>query len=256
MRRMFSQPASYLLEVPNAGEGAQEIRQKLGLPAWKRALDLIFITAVLPGAALLGLAVAIAIKVGSKGPVLFKQQRVGYKGGLFTCFKFRTMHVRAETSSHRNYTRQLMKSDVPMTKLDSRSDPRLIPFGAIIRATGLDELPQLINVFLGEMSLVGPRPCIPYEYDAYQTWQRRRFDAFPGLTGLWQVNGKNKTTFNQMIQMDIEYAERSSLLLDLQIIAMTIPAILKQCSEVPSRKRRTVSCPPTEIAKPVHTRLI
>jgi lipopolysaccharide/colanic/teichoic acid biosynthesis glycosyltransferase len=125
-----------------------------------------------------------------------------------------------------------------MTKLDRRKDPRLIPLGASLRAIGLDELPQIINVLRGEMSLVGPRPCIPYEYELYEPWQQRRFDALPGLTGLWQVSGKNRTTFNQMIRLDIEYAERASLWLDLKIILKTLPALCLQCQDLSSDRRK------------------
>jgi len=132
----------------------------------------------------------------------------------------------------------LMGTEAPMTKLDARKDPRLIPLGALLRATGLDELPQLINVVRGEMSIVGPRPCIPYEYELYQPWQRRRFDAVPGLTGLWQVSGKNRTTFNEMIRLDIEYSERLSFWLDLQIILRTLPALWQQCLDSRAPKRR------------------
>jgi lipopolysaccharide/colanic/teichoic acid biosynthesis glycosyltransferase len=116
-----------------------------------------------------------------------------------------------------------------MTKLDAGKDPRIVPFGSLLRCTGLDELPQLINVFRGEMSIVGPRPCIPYEFEAYEPWQRSRFDAVPGLTGLWQVSGKNRTSFSQMIQLDIEYAKRANLWLDLKIIVKTLPALFVQC---------------------------
>jgi lipopolysaccharide/colanic/teichoic acid biosynthesis glycosyltransferase len=139
------------------------------------------------------------------------------------------MHAGAATSAHQGHTTQLIKSEMPMKKLDLGNDPRVIPFGSILRATGLDELPQVINILRGEMSLVGPRPCIPYEYEMYQPWQRRRFNAAPGLTGLWQVSGKNRTTFKQMINLDIEYSERASLGLDLLIIFKTLPAIVAQC---------------------------
>jgi lipopolysaccharide/colanic/teichoic acid biosynthesis glycosyltransferase len=103
--------------------------------------------------------------------------------------------------------------------------------GAILRATGLDELPQLLNVIRGEMSIVGPRPCLAYEAEKYEPWHRRRFNAAPGLTGLWQVSGKNRTTFNQMCQLDIDYSERMSLGLDLKIILKTLPALWAQCQE-------------------------
>jgi exopolysaccharide production protein ExoY len=220
-----------------------------GLPAWKRILDLVLILAVAPGWLLVGAGAALVVIFGSRGPVFFRQRRVGYKGREFTCFKFRTMRVDAEAAPHRNHFHQLMESDVPMTKLDERKDPRLVPLGALLRATGLDELPQLINVLRGEMSLVGPRPCIPYEYERYQPWQRRRFEAVPGLTGLWQVSGKNRTTFNEMIWLDIEYSERMSLWLDLQIILKTFPALWQQCLDSHAPKRRQVRAPSAGIGK-------
>jgi len=122
----------------------------------------------------------------------------------------------------------LMKSDAPMVKLDARGDSRIIPFGLLLRSSGLDELPQLVNVLRGEMSLVGPRPCLPYECDNYLPWQRERFNTLPGLTGLWQVSGKNRTTFVEMMQLDIKYTRNKTLWLDLMIILKTIPAILGQ----------------------------
>jgi exopolysaccharide production protein ExoY len=212
-------------------------------------LDLVLILAVAPGWLLVGTAAALVVIFGSRGPVFFRQRRVGYKGREFTLFKFRTMRVDSEAAPHRDHFHQLMESDIPMTKLDERSDPRLVPFGALLRATGLDELPQLINVLRGEMSLVGPRPCIPYEYERYQPWQRRRFDAVPGLTGLWQVSGKNRTTFNEMIWLDIEYSERLSLGLDLQIILKTFPALWQQCLDSRAPKRRPASSPTAGIGK-------
>ena len=223
-----------------------------GIPGWKRGLDAATIILFAPALVLVGGLVALLIKWGSPGPVLFRQRRVGYKGQQFTCLKFRTMHVNAETHSHQGYTARLIKSAAPMTKLDASNDPRVIPFGAMLRATGLDELPQMLNVLRGEMSLVGPRPCIPYEYELYEPWQRRRFDAAPGLTGLWQVSGKNRTTFAQMVQLDIEYSRRSNLGLDLKIILKTVPALVVQCldqraaytrrASSASRKVRKVDC--------------
>lgn len=224
-----------------------------GLPLWKRVLDLGIIFVLLPGLLVVGGVVALVVTCGSRGPVFFRQRRVGYKGREFTCFKFRTMHVGAETESHKGHTTNLIKSTAPMTKLDARRDPRLIPLGAALRATGLDELPQLLNVLRGEMSIVGPRPCIPYEYELYEPWQRRRFDAVPGLTGLWQVNGKNRTTFNQMIQYDIEYSERSSLWLDLEIILKTLPALWRQCLDMRALKQKEASPSTAGMPKPVES---
>jgi lipopolysaccharide/colanic/teichoic acid biosynthesis glycosyltransferase len=202
------------------------------MPWWKRALDLALILALAPGLLLLAGLIALIIKLGSPGPVLFRQRRVGYKGREFVCFKFRTMVVNAETESHRRHAQELIKSQAQMTKLDARKDPRLVPLGSLLRASGLDELPQLLNVLRGEMSLVGPRPCIPYECEAYQPWHWGRFEAVPGLTGLWQVSGKNRTTFDEMVLLDIEYSRRLSLSLDLWIISKTLPVIWGQYCDV------------------------
>ena len=233
----------------NLGSVASE--RTTGLPFWKRALDLALLLAVLPGLLILGVGVALVVICGSRGPVFFRQRRVGHKGREFTCYKFRTMQVNAETKSHEDHFRQLMSAEIPMTKLDARRDPRLIPLGSILRASGLDELPQLLNVVRGEMSLVGPRPCIPYEYEQYEPWQRRRFEAVPGLTGLWQVSGKNRTTFNEMIRFDIEYSERLSLWLDLKIIMKTLPAVWQQCRESRARKRAQTARVSVGMAKSV-----
>ncbi|MCO5050850.1 MAG: sugar transferase [Verrucomicrobiae bacterium] len=222
-------------------------------PMWKRLLDAVVILLTLPATLLVGALIAIGIKLGSRGPVLFRQERIGYKGQRFVCFKFRTMRVGAETASHQGYTTSLIKSDAPMTKLDAGKDSRIIPLGRIIRATGLDELPQLINVLRGEMSLVGPRPCVRYEYEMYEPWQKRRFDAVPGLTGLWQVSGKNRTTFNQMIHFDIEYSERMSLWLDLKIMVKTLPALIQQCRDQRVARRGESQAARITTAVPIHS---
>jgi lipopolysaccharide/colanic/teichoic acid biosynthesis glycosyltransferase len=224
---------------------------KTSMPRWKRVLDFAIIAAFLPGVVIVGTAVAVVVKCGSRGPIFFRQRRVGHKGNEFTCYKFRTMHVNADTGSHREHARELIHSQTPMVKLDAKQDPRVIPFGKALRMTGLDELPQLINVVRGEMSLVGPRPCIPYEYELYEPWQRRRFDAVPGLTGLWQVSGKNRTTFNEMIQLDIEYSERASLWLDAQIILKTLPALWTQCLDARARKQKSPATPATGMEKSI-----
>jgi exopolysaccharide production protein ExoY len=197
-------------------------------PAWKRAVDVGFIVASAPVVLLLMGLIALYIKCVSRGAVLFKQERVGYKGKSFTCYKFRSMRPNADVTGHKAHTTNLIRGEnIPMIKLDATGDSRLIPFGSILRASGLDELPQLWNVLRGEMSLVGPRPCVRYEYEQYLPWQKKRCDVAPGLTGLWQVSGKNMTTFNQMINLDIEYGQRRSLFLDLKIIAKTIPALFE-----------------------------
>ena len=221
---------------------ASQLRHSLSPKAvqnfrWKRTLDVLLILLALPFLIPLALLIAIIIRSVSTGPVLFRQERVGYLGRRFMCFKFRTMFVDANTAMHQGHLHHLMNSNTPMMKMDSRGDPRIIPFGLFLRASGLDEMPQLINVLRGEMSLVGPRPCLPYEYDKYLPWQKERFGTVPGLTGLWQVSGKNKTTFVEMIQLDIKYAKNKSLWWDLKIILMTIPALIIQMLETRQAKK-------------------
>jgi lipopolysaccharide/colanic/teichoic acid biosynthesis glycosyltransferase len=153
------------------------------VPLWKRVLDVCCVLIAVPSLLPVLLMIAIVIKIGSKGPVLFKQERVGLLGKRFIIFKFRTMIAGADTAIHEKHADTLIESNRPMTKLDTHGDARLIPFGRMLRAAGLDELPQLINVLRGEMSFVGPRPCLPSEYNKYLPWQRERFDTPPGLTG-------------------------------------------------------------------------
>ena len=216
------------------------------MPAWKRAIDIALSLAAMPVLALCTLAMTIAMQLGSPGPVFFQQERVGYGGRRFKCYKFRTMTVGADTTTHQAYFSHLIGSSTPMAKLDSRGDSRLVPGGWLLRASGLDELPQLINVLRGEMSLVGPRPCLPYEYQQYLPWHRKRFNATPGLTGLWQVSGKNRTTFEEMIRLDIQYSESKSLWLDLKIMLLTVPALLFQVGDI-RRIRRGSAVQPLEI---------
>jgi exopolysaccharide production protein ExoY len=181
------------------------------------------------------------IKFASPGPIFFRQERVGHRGKRFMILKFRTMKVNVETQSHERYLEQLIHANRPMTKLDAAGDPRIIPGGRILRATGLDELPQLFNVFRGDMSLVGPRPCTPHEFSRYLPWQQERVNAAPGLTGYWQVNGKNKTTFTEMINMDIFYTKNMSLWLDLTIMFKTFPAVMAQVTETRVRTRENAA---------------
>jgi lipopolysaccharide/colanic/teichoic acid biosynthesis glycosyltransferase len=204
------------------------------IPPWKRVLDALCILVSLPITLPVFILVALWIKFVSRGPVFFRQERVGYEGNRFTMFKFRTMKMNVETDLHEKHSAGFIEADIPMTKLDALGDPRIISGGRFLRALGIDELPQLFNVFRGEMSLVGPRPCLPYEWEKLQDWQRERYDSAPGLTGLWQVSGKNETTFAQMIKMDIWYARNVSLFVDLRIMFKTVPAILSYAAK---RKR-------------------
>ncbi len=201
------------------------------IPRWKRVLDMVLILLALPLLLPSAAFVTVLIWTVSTGPVLFKQERVGYLGRRFMCLKFRTMFVGVDSAIHQGHLHDLINSDAPMTKMDSQGDQRIIPFGLLLRSTGLDELPQIINVFKHEMSLVGPRPCLPYEYDKYLPWHKERFATLPGLTGLWQVRGKNKTTFTEMIELDIEYGRKKTLWLDLKIMLLTPLAIIIQIWE-------------------------
>jgi exopolysaccharide production protein ExoY len=210
--------------------------QDASIPTWKRFLDLSLIFLTIPVWLSAMVVVSVWILLVSPGPLLYRQERIGYRGRRFMILKFRTMHVNSETLSHEGYFEQLMQSNCPMTKLDSCGDARLIRGGRILRALGLDELPQLFNVIRGEMSLVGPRPCTPHEFDHYRPEQKLRVNAPPGLTGYWQVNGKNKTSFSQMISMDIYYGQHMSVLMDVTIILKTLPTIGIQVCESISRK--------------------
>jgi lipopolysaccharide/colanic/teichoic acid biosynthesis glycosyltransferase len=214
-----------------ADERPARFRATIGrdaVPAWKRVLDIVCVIAAAPVWLPMALVIGALVKVVSPGPVLFRQERVGYRGRRFGCFKFRTMVVNADTAVHQGHLELLMNSNRPMTKLDKKGDARLIPCGLFLRTLGLDELPQLLNVLRGEMSLVGPRPCLPYEYERYLPRHRERCATLPGLTGLWQTSGKNKTTFEEMIDLDVHYAKHKSILMDLKIMLMTIPALLEQ----------------------------
>jgi exopolysaccharide biosynthesis polyprenyl glycosylphosphotransferase len=195
----------------------------------KRAMDIAgSVLALLLFAPVL-LAIALAIRVTSKGPVFFRQNRVGQSGEEFVFFKFRTMHVDNDPRVHQQYVRQLIagraqrhpngngKGVYKLTK-----DSRITCIGRFLRRTSLDELPQLFNVLRGEMSLVGPRPAIAYEVEAYDTWHRQRiFEAKPGITGLWQVNGRSHVNFDEMVRLDLQYARTWSPWMDLKILMRT-----------------------------------
>jgi exopolysaccharide production protein ExoY len=198
-----------------------------GVARWKRALDLTCVVLSAPCWLPIMVILTVWIKLVSRGPVFFVQERVGYQGRRFMIYKFRSMKYGAETKVHENYFQQLMRNGQPMVKLDAY-DKRLIFLGALIRASGLDELPQIINIIRGDMSLVGPRPCTPTEFSKYEAWQRERCNALPGLTGNWQVNGKNLTTFEEMMRLDITYTRRMSFWGDIRIMLRTPKAILAQ----------------------------
>lgn len=178
------------------------------------------------------LGIAVCIKLTSPGPVLFRQKRIGKDGKEFTFLKFRTMYHNCDQEIHKQYVTRLIENRAEKYEAKGGSyfklvnDPRVTPVGRFLRITSLDELPQLFNVLKGEMSLVGPRPPIPYEVERYKGWQLRRvLEAKPGITGLWQVSGRSRTTFDEQVRLDLRYVERQSLWMNLRIILRTFKAV-------------------------------
>lgn len=201
----------------------------------KRGIDLFVSVTALVVLSPCFLAIALAIKWSSPGPILFCQQRLGRYGVPFTFLKFRSMHTHSDSEPHRQFVKRYIAGAVPGSVNGSNGhrpykitdDPRVTRLGRWLRRTSLDELPQFLNVLRGEMSLVGPRPPIPYEIEAYDVWHRRRLmEVRPGITGLWQVKGRSKVSFDDMVRLDLEYARKWSLGLDLKILLQTPRAVL------------------------------
>lgn len=201
----------------------------------KRAIDIVGSAALLLILSPVLAAIALAIKLTSKGPVIFEQERMGQFGKRFKCLKFRSMLVNNDPQIHRAYVQGFIGAHA---KSEAKSagapkvykitdDPRVTPIGRLLRRTSFDELPQFWNVLRGEMSLVGPRPPVPYEFEVYASWHRRRvFELKPGVTGLWQVSGRSRTTFDDMVRLDLRYSQSWSLWLDLKILLATPRAVL------------------------------
>ena len=194
----------------------------------KRTFDIAFAALVVVLLLPLWLLLALLIKIDSRGPVFYTQERVGMDGRLFLLYKFRTMFADADPDLHREYQRAFIAGRAEANLGDAQkptyklfADPRITRVGKFLRRASLDEVPQLLNVFMGDMSIVGPRPPIPYEVEAYELWHRKRLDMKPGLTGLWQVSGRNRLPFEEMVRLDLFYIENWSLLLDLKIILRT-----------------------------------
>jgi len=199
----------------------------------KRVLDITFTLLISPLLLFISAVVTVLILLDSKGPILFRQKRVGQNGIEFDMFKFRSMYVNSDDTIHRQAIKQFMngetlngnaKTDSPY-KLDN--DPRITRVGKILRKTSIDELPQFWNVLRGEMTLVGPRPPVPYEVELYSSHDRLRLSGKPGLAGLWQVYGRSRVSFQEMIEMDITYLQRQSIWEDVKLIALTVPVILR-----------------------------
>jgi exopolysaccharide biosynthesis polyprenyl glycosylphosphotransferase len=203
--------------------------------ALKRLIDVVASVIALTLSTPVFLVIALVIKMSSKGPVLFRQQRIGWHGEPFTFLKFRTMEVNNDPGLHKEYVQKLIAGRAEPTPQNGngdgvykiKSDPRVTKVGAFLRRTSLDELPQLINVLRGEMSLVGPRPPVKYEVDVYHIWHLSRLmEAKPGITGLWQVSGRSRVKFDDMVRLDIRYARNWSIWLDLKILVQTPHAVL------------------------------
>jgi lipopolysaccharide/colanic/teichoic acid biosynthesis glycosyltransferase len=200
--------------------------------ACKRALDITVALAALLLLSPVLLVTWLLVRLSGSGDAVFRQPRVGRDGVLFVLYKFRTMHADAPDDVHREYVRRSLAADRPaaygtrgLYKL--ANDPRITRVGALLRRTSIDELPQLVNVLRGDMSLVGPRPALPYEVEMFGPDYAARFRVPPGLTGLWQVSGRNRLTMRQGLELDLEYVRRHGLLLDLTILLRTVPAVLR-----------------------------
>jgi lipopolysaccharide/colanic/teichoic acid biosynthesis glycosyltransferase len=224
------QPANITL-YPDLSRKEESRRFALGV---KRSMDILGSTAALVLLSPVFGAVALAIKLTSKGPALFKQDRLGQYGKKFTVLKFRSMRTDCDAKIHEAYVSQFIAGQVdgatdngekPVFKI--QEDPRITPVGRFLRKTSLDEFPQFWNVLVGNMSLVGPRPPVPYEYKAYDLWHRRRvLEIKPGITGLWQVEGRSRTRFDEMVRLDLKYARAWSIWLDVKILLQTPGAVL------------------------------
>lgn len=198
----------------------------------KRILDVVFTLLILIPLGIVIAIVALMIRLDSKGPVFFRQKRVGLNGVDFVMFKFRSMYVNSDDSSHREAIEQYMNGNALNDDMDSgvqyklSDDPRITRVGRFIRKTSIDELPQFLNVLRGEMTLVGPRPPLPYEVEFYTSHDRLRLCGKPGLTGTWQVYGRSRVPFHNMVEMDIEYLQQQSIWQDLKLIALTVPVMI------------------------------
>jgi len=220
-------------EIKASAMGSSQLFVKEKALLLKRAPDLLLASLMLIVFSPLLFLIMLAIKIGSPGPVLHAQIRLGKGGKPFRFYKFRSMYVNTDDTGHRSYVKKLITADNPY-KVDENGKPlfkicddgRVTRVGSLIRKYSLDEFPQLFNVLRGEMSLVGPRPPLPYEYEDYSDWHRKRLDGIPGITGLWQVSGKNTIPFEEMVELDIHYLKNWSLWLDINIILRTIPAML------------------------------
>jgi lipopolysaccharide/colanic/teichoic acid biosynthesis glycosyltransferase len=235
-RHELSNPSSAIaapLQTPGAATFGSRVSASIR-DALKRALDVVGSAALLALLSPVFAVIALLIKAKSPGPVFFRQERVGQSGKPFMMLKFRTMHVDNDPSIHRQFVSEFIKAGAPANgdangdaPFKIVGDPRVTSIGLFLRRSSLDELPQFLNVLLGDMSLVGPRPPLRYEVEQYQPWHYRRvLDAKPGITGLWQVSGRSRTTFDEMVRLDLRYAKRSSPWTDIKILLATPRAVI------------------------------
>ncbi len=208
----------------------QERAARRGHEVARRAMDIALSLALLTAAAPLLLVLCWLVRSTSAGPAVFRQERLGRDRRPFAVLKLRTMYVGSDDHVHRDYVRSLFSAEMPAAAGETRlfkldSDPRVTPLGAWLRRTSLDELPQLVNVLRGEMSLVGPRPVLAWEAELFGAPYQQRFAVKPGMTGLWQVSGRSRLSMRQALELDVEYVTRRSLVLDLVILARTVPAL-------------------------------
>jgi lipopolysaccharide/colanic/teichoic acid biosynthesis glycosyltransferase len=208
--------------LPLSGSFDFEIRQSRGYDAAKRALDLILGTLILVLLLPVFPVIAVMIKLDSAGPVFFKQARVGKGGRIFNFYKFRSMYQDAE--AQKRAVEALNEQEGPVFKV--RTDPRITSVGKFLRRSSMDEVPQILNVFRGEMSIVGPRPPLPSEVAQYQSWQRMRLEVLPGITCLWQISGRSHIGFDEWMRLDMEYLMSRSIRTDLSIFFKTVPAVI------------------------------
>ena len=210
----------------------QTISLKLSYERAKRVLDIVFTLCIAVPVLLFSAVIALLILADSEGPILYRQKRVGRNGAEFEMLKFRSMYVKNDDSKHREAIKRYMNGSKLNNDTNSPykiyNDPRVTKVGKFIRSTSLDELPQFLNILRGEMSLVGPRPPLPYEVELYSLHQKLRLSGKPGLTGPWQIYGRSRVTFENMVEMDIAYLQRQSLWEDIKLIFLTIPVVIRK----------------------------
>jgi lipopolysaccharide/colanic/teichoic acid biosynthesis glycosyltransferase len=240
----------------------QAVAQAKGRPGYflaKRCLDCAIAGIALVVLAPVLLVTALLVRLTSPGPVIFRQERVSFRGRHFTMYKFRSMYVNSDERLHQLAYEQFLRGERSNGKVDGTlvadgergedarqdtatpasvackprrarvaRDPRVTPLGHLLRQCSIDELPQFFNVLRGDMSLVGPRPPIPYEVSLYDSWHLRRLDTLPGITGIWQVRGRSRVSFEEMVQMDLEYIQKQSFWYDVKLLFLTIPAVLSR----------------------------